>query len=329
MRIVFTSCRRYERESFEAANARHGFTLDFHETRLSTATAALLAGADAACVFVNDELSRPVLEALAAGGTRLLLLRSAGYNHVDLRAARELGIAVGYVPAYSPHAVAEHAFALLLTLDRKTHRAYARVRESNFSLDGLVGFDLHGRTAGVIGTGRIGTVFATIARGFGMRVLAVDPASRAAAQVAEYVPLETLLAQADVVSLHCPLTPQTLHLIDAAALARMKPGAVLLNTGRGALVDTSALIDALKARRLRAVGLDVYEEEAAVFFRDLSEQGVDDDQLARLLTFPNVLVTSHQGFLTEEALAAIASTTLENAARWARDGAVAHAVPPG
>lgn len=328
MRIVFTSCRRYERESFLRANAAGAFELDFHDCRLDSATASLAAGAQAVCLFVNDDGSAPVLEALARGGTRLVLLRSAGFNHVDVAAAARLGLALGYVPAYSPHAVAEHAFALLLTLNRKTHRAYARVRELNFSLDGLVGFDLHGRTVGVVGTGRIGTVFAKIAHGFGMHVLAADPVSRTAGAFARYVDINTLLAESDVVSLHCPLTPQTRHVIDATALACMKPDAVLLNTGRGALVDTPALIDALKARRLRAVGLDVYEEEAGVFFQDLSDRGIDDDQLARLLTFPNVLVTSHQGFLTREALDAIAATTLENAASWQRDGAVAHPVPP-
>ncbi|MFZ5656492.1 MAG: 2-hydroxyacid dehydrogenase [Pseudomonadota bacterium] len=319
MRIALTSCRSYDRESFTEASRGQDFALEFHEARLEPATAGMVAGCEAVCIFVNDDAGAPVLERLVAGGTRLLLLRSAGYNHVDLDAARALGLAVAHVPRYSPHAVAEHACALLLTLARGTHRAWTRVREGNFLLDGLVGFNIHGRTVGVVGTGAIGTVFAGIMHGFGASVIATDPVSRAAADIARYVELDELLGTADIVSLHCPLTAQTRHLLDAPALARMKPGAVLINTGRGALVDTPALIAALKQRRLGAVGLDVYEEEQGLFFHDLSQRGIDDDVLARLLTFPNVLVTAHQGFLTREALDGIARTTLGNAAAW-RDG---------
>ncbi len=248
-------------------------------------------------------------------GVRLIALRSAGYNHVDLDAAARLGLSVVRVPAYSPHAVAEHAAALILTLNRRTHRAYNRVREANFSLDGLVGFDLHGKTVGVIGTGRIGAVMLRIMHGFGCRLLAHDVKEDVALTKeipVRYVTLQELFGESDIVSLHVPLTPDTRHLIDAEALRRMKHGVVLVNTGRGALIDTRALIDALKRGQIGAAGLDVYEEEEGIFFKDLSEQVLQDDVLARLLTFPNTLITSHQGFLTREALANIAETTLAN-----------------
>jgi D-lactate dehydrogenase len=266
---------------------------------------------------------------LQQGGTRLVALRAAGFNGIDLAAAKQLGIAVARVPAYSPHAVAEHAFALLLTLVRKTHRAFNRVREADFSLDGLVGFDLHGKTLGLIGTGKIGQVAARIGAGFGCRVLLADPqpdVAFATSLGAHYVARETLLAESDIVSLHLPLSPQTQHLIDAAALAAMKPGAILINTSRGGLVDTGALIAALKSGHLGGVALDVYELEEGVFFQDLSASGIADDQLARLTTFPNVLITSHQGFLTREALANIAETTLENARAFAAGEPLRNAV---
>jgi D-lactate dehydrogenase len=269
-----------------------------------------------------------VLLRLHAGGVRLLALRSAGFNHVDLAAAAALGIAVGRVPEYSPHAVAEHTVALLLALNRHIHRAYNRVREGNFALDGLLGFDLHGRTVGVVGTGRIGSSFARIMAGFGCRLLGVArrPDDGCLALGMRYVELPEMLTASDVVSLHCPLTPDTHHLIDADALARMKPGAMLLNTSRGALVDTAALIAALKSRRLGSVGLDVYEEEADLFFRDLSGEVLDDDVFARLLTFPNVLVTGHQAFFTEEALTSIATTTLANIDAFEDQGRPLHPV---
>ncbi|MBP9961839.1 MAG: 2-hydroxyacid dehydrogenase, partial [Pseudomonas sp.] len=271
------------------------------------------------CAFINDDLSAPVLEHLAAGGTRLIALRSAGYNHIDLKAAKRLGLSVVRVPAYSPHAVAEHAVALILALNRRLHRAYNRTREGDFSLHGLTGFDLYGKTVGVIGTGQIGLAFARIMAGFGCQLLAYDPFPNPQMQDlgARYLPLPELLAQARIVSLHCPLTEQTRHLINQQSLALMQRGSMLINTGRGALVDTPALSDALKSGQLGYLGLDVYEEEAQLFFEDRSDQPLQDDVLARLLTYPNVIITAHQAFLTHEALAAIAQTTLENIARWA------------
>ncbi|MEW5931112.1 MAG: 2-hydroxyacid dehydrogenase [Gemmatimonadota bacterium] len=320
MRIAVFSTKRYDRESLAAANERHGHELAYLEPRLTPETAPLARGYPAVCAFVNDVLSAEVLRTLAEGGTRMLALRSAGFNNVDLRAAEELGMVVARVPAYSPHAVAEHAVALILALDRKIHRAYNRVREGNFSLDGLLGFDLHGRAVGIVGTGKIGEAFARIMAGFGCRLLAVDPFPRAEVEAlgARYVALEELFAESDVIALHTPLTPETHHVIDAAALARMKPGVMLINTGRGALVDTPAVIDALKCGRIGALGLDVYEEEADLFFEDHSGDVITDDVFARLLTFPNVLVTAHQGFFTEEALRAIAETTLGNVSAFER-----------
>lgn len=258
------------------------------------------------------------------GGTRLIALRSAGFNHVDLAAAQRLGLTVARVPAYSPHAVAEHAVGMILALNRRLHRACNRTREGDFSLDGLLGFDLAGKTVGVVGTGQIGQVFARIMAGFGCRLLAFDPFPQAALGVT-YVPLPALLAQSDIVSLHCPLNADTHHLIDASALASMKMGAMLINTSRGGLIDSPALIDALKSGQLGHLGLDVYEEEADLFFEDRSADVLQDDVLARLLTFPNVIVTAHQAFFTREALAGIADTTLANAAAWAA-GAPANVV---
>lgn len=314
MRIAFFSAKPFEHEPFLAAAAgRH--ELVFLPQRLDASTAPGAAGCAGVCAFVNDRLDAPCLEALARAGVRLVALRSAGFNHVDVDAAARLGLAVARVPAYSPHAVAEHTVALMLCLNRKIHRAYNRVREHNFALDGLMGFDLFGKTVGVVGTGKIGQCVVRIMRGFGCRVLAFDPAPCAECRElgAEYVPLNALLAGSDVVTLHCPLTPATRHLINDAALRSMRPGAMLINTGRGALIDTRALIGTLKAGRLGAVGLDVYEEEADLFFRDLSEEVLHDDVFARLLTFPNVLITAHQGFFTREAMANIAQTTIANA----------------
>lgn len=318
MRITLFSSKPYDRDSFLAANSSHGHDLHFLEARLDADTAALAAGAEVVCAFVNDDLSAAVLARLQAGGTRLIALRSAGYNHVDLHAAQSLGLPVVRVPAYSPHAVAEHAVALVMALNRRIHRAFNRTREGDFSLHGLTGFDLHGKTVGVIGSGQIGAVFARIMLGFGCHVLLHDPHPDAslAALGAQFVGIDALLAGCDIVSLHCPLTPATRHLIDQDSLQRMKRGAMLINTGRGALVDTPALIDALKSGRLGYLGLDVYEEEADLFFEDRSDQPLQDDVLARLLTFPNVIVTAHQAFLTHEALAAIANTTLDNVAAW-------------
>lgn len=329
MRIILFSSQNYDRESFLAANPGHGFELHFQQSPLRPDTAALAMGFEVVCPFVNDDLSRPVLEQLAAGGTRLIALRSAGYNHVDLAAAHALGLTVVRVPAYSPHAVAEHAAGLVLALCRHLHRAYNRTREGDFSLHGLTGFDLHGKTVGVVGSGQIGQVFAQIMRGFGCQVLAYDPYPNPAIEAlgGRFVGLDQLLAESDIISLHCPLNEATRHLVNAGSLQRMKRGAMLINTGRGALVDTPALIEALKSGQLGYLGLDVYEEEAEIFFADRSDLPLQDDVLARLLTFPNVIITAHQAFLTREALAAIAGTTLDNIGAW-RQGAPVNLVEP-
>ena len=328
MHVAIYSTRPYDHTFLTRANAAGRHALLFHEARLDASTAAAAQGTQAVCAFVNDTLDADVLQRLHGLGVRLVVLRSAGFNHVDLNAAAALGIGIGRVPEYSPHAVAEHAVALVLTLNRKIHRAYARVREGNFALDGLLGFDLHGRTVGVVGTGRIGTCFARILLGFGCTVLGVDPERNDdfTAAGARYVELPELLAASDIVSLHCPLTPQTQHLIDAAALAAMKPGAMVINTSRGAVLDTQAAIAALKTGQLGSLGMDVYEEEADLFFRDLSNVVLHDDVFARLLTFPNVVVTGHQAFFTEDALTAIAETTLANLDHFEAHGKALHAV---
>jgi D-lactate dehydrogenase len=320
MRIAFFSTHRFERQFFDTANRTHGHDIEYLEPRLTSATAALAAGATAVCAFVNDKLDGSTLQQLASGGTRLIALRSAGFNNVELAAARGLGLTVARVPAYSPHSVAEHAVALMLALNRKIHRAYARVREGNFSLDGLLGFDIHRRTAGIVGTGRIGAVVANILNGFGCRVLAYDVARNPDCERlgVRYVMLDELWAQSDIVTLHAPLTAETRHMVDAAAISKMKPGVMIVNTGRGALVDTAALIEGLKSGHVGYVGLDVYEEEEQLFFQDLSSHVITDDVFARLLTFPNVIVTAHQAFFTSEAVTAISETTLANVTAFAR-----------
>jgi D-lactate dehydrogenase len=313
MRIAVFSTKPYDQSHLERANEAYEHDLVFLEPRLTPSTAALAHGFPGVCAFVNDQLSAEVLRDLHEGGTRLVALRSAGFNNVDLPAADELGLTVARVPAYSPHAVAEHALALVLALNRKVHRAYNRVRDGNFALDGLLGFDLAGKTVGVVGTGRIGAVFVRIMHGLGCRVLAYDPfPDREVARMAEYVSFETLLEGSDIVSLHCPLTPETHHLVDEAAIARMRPGVMLVNTSRGRLVDTRAVIEGLKSGAIGHLGLDVYEEEEDLFFEDLSGEVIHDDVFSRLLTFPNVVVTGHQGFFTTEALTHIAETTLAN-----------------
>ncbi|HUF27926.1 MAG TPA: 2-hydroxyacid dehydrogenase [Gemmatimonadaceae bacterium] len=314
MKVAVFSAKPYEREFLDQANTPPAHELRYLEPRLTIQTAALAEGCDAICAFVNDDLSAPVLRELADRRVRLIALRSAGFNHVDLAAAREENLTIVRVPAYSPYAVAEHAVGLILSLNRHIHRAYARVREGNFALDGLLGFDMHGRTVGTVGTGAIGTVFTRIMLGFGCRVLATDPfpSDECSALGAEYVGLETLLEASDIIALHCPLTPDTQHLMDRKAFARLRPGAMLINTSRGALIDTRATIDALKDGTLGALGLDVYEEEAELFFEDFSDQVIQDDVFSRLLTFPNVLITGHQGFFTREALANISATTVAN-----------------
>jgi D-lactate dehydrogenase len=319
MRVAFYDTKPYDRDYFSKAAEGSGLEPEFHEFRLGAANAASAEGAAVVCVFVNDKVDRECLGLLAGRGVRMVALRCAGFNNVDLDAARKLGVRVVRVPAYSPHSVAEHAVALLLTLNRKIHRAYNRVREMNFSLGGLVGFDLYGKTVGIVGTGKIGRVAAQIFRGFGCEVLACDPFPQtewAEHHSVRYVEMDALLSAADVVSLHLPLNPATAHLLNADTISRMKRGAYLVNTSRGKLVDSVAVISALKSGHLGGVALDVYEEEEGVFFEDLSESPMQDDVLSRLLTFPNVLVTSHQAFLTEEALTAIAETTVDSALRF-------------
>lgn len=314
MQIAFFDSHHYDREAFELANKKFHHDIRFFETRLSTLTANLAAGHAAVCAFVNDRLDREVLKQLAEHGTRIVALRSAGFNHVDLAAARDFNLPVVRVPEYSPHAVAEHALALILALNRKTHRAYNRVRDGNFSLEGLVGFDLHGKTVGLIGTGKIGAAFAGVMLGLGLKVMAYDVRRDNAliARGVEYAELDQVLRQADIISLHVPLSKATHHLINSRTLDLTKPGVMLINTSRGALIETPALIESLKSGHLGSAGLDVYEEEEGIFFADHSGEILQDDQLARLMTFPNVLITSHQAFLTREALANIAQTTLQS-----------------
>jgi len=313
--VAVYDTKPYDRESLQEGSADDCIRWRFLDFRLNSESAPSAQGAQAVCVFVNDQLDRPCLEALSGLGVRLVALRCTGFNNVDLEAARELKLAVTRVAIYSPYAVAEHAVALLLTLNRKIHRAFNRVRELNFSLSGMVGFDLYQKTAGIFGTGKIGRIVAQILRGFGMRVLAYDPFPAqdwAKTCGVEYVDARTLAEKSDVISLHVPLTPETKHLIRRETLEVMKPGAILINVSRGRLIDTTALIEALKARRLGGVALDVYEEEEGIFFEDLSGDILHDDELARLLTFPNVLVTAHQAFLTREALSDICRATVAN-----------------
>ena len=327
MRIAVFSTKPYDRTFLDQANQGHQHQLVYLDARLTVATAALASGFSGVCAFVNDKLDREVLQLLHANGTRLIALRSAGFNNVDLPEAERLGMTVVRVPAYSPHAVAEHAVALILSLNRMTFRAYNRVREGNFALDGLLGFDLYGKTVGVIGTGKIGLIFADIMHGFGCRVLAHDPSPSADAKAfVRYVPLEQLFEEADIISLHCPLTPETHHLIDDAAIAQMKHGVMLVNTGRGRVVDTRAVIEGLKSGKIGRLGLDVYEEEENLFFQDLSQRVISDDQFMRLTTFPNVLITGHQAFFTAEALTNIAETTLANISAFEQGSEALHRV---
>lgn len=314
MKVAVFSTKPYDRVFLEAANQDYGHELVFIESRLGPETVAVARNFPAICAFVNDQLNAPVIAELAQFGTRLIALRSAGFNHVDLAAARNHGVTVLRVPAYSPYAVAEHTLALLLGLNRKIHRAYQRVQEGNFSLDGLLGFDIHGQTLGIVGTGKIGTEVAKIMHGFGCRLIAYDQAPNPECEKigVRYTALEELFAESDIITLHCPLTPETHHLIDDKALERMKPGVVLINTSRGGLIDTRAIIKGLKSQKIGYLGLDVYEEEGDLFFEDLSGVVIQDDVFMRLLTFPNVLVTAHQAFFTRNALQSIAQTTLDN-----------------
>lgn len=328
MKVAVYSARSYDREFLDAAN-EGAHELVYLDCALSAATAQLARCAKAVSLFANDHAEAEAIRTFAHLGVRLIALRAAGFNNVDLRAAADHGISVARVPAYSPHAVAEHSFALILSLVRKVHRAYNRVREGNFSLDGLMGFDLAGKTVGIVGAGNIGSVVATIANGFGCTVLATDPVRRPECEClgVSYVTLDELLETSDLVTLHCPLNDGTRHLIDAKALERMKPGAILVNTSRGAVIDTHAVIHALKRQRLGGLAIDVYEEEDGLFFEDRSKQPILDDQFARLLTFPNVLITGHQGFFTVEALTAIASSTIANISAFEETGHPLHEVP--
>jgi D-lactate dehydrogenase len=311
--VAIFSVKKYDREFLNAANGSL-HELRFFEPHLSEETAGLAAGFDTVCVFVNDQVNAAVIARLHSLGVRLIALRCAGYNNVDLSAATKHGITVVRVPAYSPHAVAEHTIALMLALNRKLHRAYNRVREGNFALDGLLGFDMHGKTVGVIGTGQIGTVVAQILTGFNCPTLAFDPLPNATCRSlgVRYIELNELFAQSDIISLHCPLTPENKYMISDAAIARMKNGVMLINTSRGALLHTLSIIEALKSGKIGYLGLDVYEEEEDIFFEDRSGLILSDDVFARLLTFPNVIITGHQAFFTREALLNIAATTIDN-----------------
>ncbi|MHA6247414.1 2-hydroxyacid dehydrogenase [Pontibacter sp. CAU 1760] len=314
MKVAFFSTKKYDKQFFSEANDAFGHHLDFLEVPLNAHTAMLAKGYEAVCVFVNDQVGKEVLQVLAQQGVKVIALRCAGFNNVDLKAAAEMHIRVVRVPAYSPYSVAEHTLALILTLNRKTHRAYNRVKEGNFALNGLMGFDLHGKKVGLIGLGKIGLVTADILKGFGCEVLGYDISvvPEATEIGVRRVELDTLFAESDIISLHCPLTPETKHLIDNASLQKMKQGVMLINTSRGALIDTRAVIGALKTEKISYLGLDVYEEEASLFFEDKSESVIQDDVFMRLLSFNNVLITGHQAFFTQEALQGIASTTLQN-----------------
>ena len=319
MRIAFYSAKSYDRDSFNLYERQFGHQITYFEAKLDKHSTSLAEDHEVVCAFVNDILDQQVLKNLKSKGVQLIALRCAGYNQVDLDAAKELELPVVRVPVYSPEAVAEHAFALLLTLSRKTHKAYNRVRESNFSLEGLTGFNLHGKTFGVVGTGAIGRAFCKIALGFGGNVLAYDLFENEEMKCLgiQYHSLHELFEKSDVISLHCPLTPETKHLINAEAIQHMKKGVALINTSRGALIETKSVIKALKNRKIGYLGIDVYEQEEDLFFKNLSEQIIPDEQISRLMTFPNVLITGHQAFLTKEALGQIAQSTLNNISEFA------------
>jgi len=314
MRIACFSTKPYDVDYFERYRDEYGQEITYYEARLNAQTVGLTDGFEGVCVFVNDELTEETIQSIAQRGIRLIALRCAGFNNVDLKAAAAHGIRVVRVPVYSPHAVAEHALAIILTLNRKIHKAYNRVRENNFSLDRLLGFDLNGKTVGVIGTGSIGRTFCSVMQGIGCRVVAHDPYPNEALQEkgVEYLSTTELFRQSHIISLHCPLTPQTHHIINAEALGEMKKGAMLINTSRGALIDTQAVIGALRRRQLGSLGIDVYEQEEKIFFQDRSEEILEDEQIMQLIAFPNVLITAHQAFFTHEALDKITTITLQN-----------------
>ncbi len=314
MKVAIYSTKNYDRKYFELVNVKYGFQLEFFDFQLNERTAKMAEHCDVVCIFVNDDGSRKVLEKLAALGVKMVALRCAGFNNVDLKAAKELGLQVVRVPAYSPEAVAEHTVGLMMTLNRRIHRAYQRTREANFSLEGLIGFNMHGRTVGVIGTGKIGVAVMRILKGFGMRILAYDPFKNSVAEElgAQYVELDELYAKSHVITLHCPATPENYHLLNRDAFAQMKDGVMIINTSRGTLIDTQAAIDALKQRKIGALGMDVYENERDLFFEDKSNEVIQDDVFRRLSACHNVLLTGHQAFLTEEALMSISDVTLTN-----------------
>jgi D-lactate dehydrogenase len=310
MKVAFFDTKQYDMPSFEKLGKENNIKFKFYETKLNEDTVALAKGCEAACVFVNDTVNAAVIDRLCELGVKVLALRCAGYNNVDIKYAKDK-IKVVSVPAYSPYAVAEHAMALLLTSIRRVHKAFIRTRDHNFSLNGLTGFDLHGKTVGVVGTGKIGRIFINICRGFGMNVIAYDKFPAKDSDI-DYVALDELFSRSDIISFHCPLTEETYHMIDSKSIDKLKKGVVIVNTSRGALIDAEALLEGIKARKIGAACLDVYEEEADVFFQDFSGHIIADDTLARLISMPNVIVTSHQAFLTEEALHNIAETTVSN-----------------
>jgi len=327
IKIAFFDTKPYDRLSFSAVNRAFGFDIAYHEARLMPDTAQIAKGADVVCAFVNDDLSAATLDILCEHGIKLIALRCAGYNNIDLPAAAGR-IKVVRVPEYSPFAVAEYTLSLLLCLNRCLHRAFCRVRENNFSINGFLGFDIHGKTVGIVGTGKIGRTFAGLLQGFGVKILAYDPFVHpdAAKLNMEYVTLDELYAQSDIISLHCPLTPENKHMINDHSIIKMKDGVMLINTSRGGLINTKSLINALKSGKIGSAGLDVYEEETEYFFEDLSGSAIKDDVLARLLTFPNVLITSHQAFFTREAITNIATTTLQNIKTFWADGSLPNGI---
>ncbi|TRX59911.1 2-hydroxyacid dehydrogenase [Fulvivirga sp. M361] len=330
MKVAVYSTKPYDKTFFDAENSGHKCEITYFEDPLTEETAFYTSDFDAVCVFVNDQLDHTVIHQLAKNGIKLIALRCAGFNNVDLQAASDHGIAVVRVPAYSPYAVAEHALALIMTLNRKTHRSFNRVRESNFSLNGLIGFDLHGKTVGVIGTGKIGRIFSRIMLGLGCKVIAYDPFPDEGLQQSgiAYATLDELYLASDIISLQCPLTPETYHLINENSLQKMKNGVMLINTSRGGLIDTKILVKALKSGKIGYLGIDVYEQEEAIFFKDLSDQIVQDDLIMRLITFPNVLITSHQAFFTDTAMQNIASTSLGNITAFFNAGKIQNEVNP-
>lgn len=314
MKITFFSTQPYDKKSFEEHNKNFAFNIKFLEVQLNEQTASLAEGADAVCAFVNDRINGPIIKQLSNAGVKVLALRCAGFNNVDLAAAKEYDLKVVRVPAYSPNAVAEHAVAMIMALNRKTHKAYNRIREQNFSLNGLLGFDLHGKTVGVIGTGNIGLVFCRIMLGFGCKVVAFDIHKNSELTEAgvQYLPLENVFANSNIISLHCPLNEHTRYIVNKDSIESMQDNVMLINTSRGGLIDTRAVVKGLKSGKIGSLGIDVYEQEENLFFRDLSETIIEDDVISRLSSFPNVLITAHQGFFTREALAEIAETTLSN-----------------